>query len=698
MAIIDLLVKVIKVWSLSFLFCICFGSPFKGYYTETSILATYFCGVLIPLIIRTKLPISRIIGVLSTFKKNSLNQSNIIETRLAQFTFIGAWFGCFVIPLDWDKWWQAYPLPALFGQIIEYNFPKVIPTNPGSPKLISPSTFLEGIIFFVFDNRIGPIVKHQVPGNILDLQFVNDNSVLVIPKDDFMGKMLKFNSNGITLMGRPIAIKDDYYERSKFMFNCCLAIKEDSTAEFSYSSIVRKISEYLEEMEVESRCLSSDNFDLEGLLKKIYKDLTEKGQCVHSVNAGLKIYLKPDSNLERRVAPIVDQYMVPIFNRLPPPTKQEQLCRMDLLCKKICPLIDGINTIKEIADEVEIDVDLVIRCIKNLHVYGYVTLLPLFMYRNCYTQTESIADFRRNDTLKNECLAFIKLNRRLRKISFDDVYRLYLSLSANLTVRQWCIEFNPRNYGIDERKFIQYGVYRKIITKINTYPIALNPNDKTEIAGFYMSNSKPILYSYWRSSCSWRVRIALNLKNIDYEYKAVNLLKQENHANEYLKINSNGFVPTLVIDDSVLIESIAIIEYLNEKYPETCPLLPKSLIDRANVRAITLIISSSIQPIQNIGVLNYLSSDPEKKTEWGKHFITKGFTSLEKMLEKTHGKYCVGDNITIADICIPPQVYNANRFNVDMSKFPIISKINEELEKIEAFRKAHPSFQPDAVN
>uniref|UniRef100_A0A0N5BVX3 maleylacetoacetate isomerase n=1 Tax=Strongyloides papillosus TaxID=174720 RepID=A0A0N5BVX3_STREA len=698
MAITDLLVKIIKVWNISFLLCICFGSPFKGYYTETGILATYFTVVLIPLIVRTNLSISRIINILSTVKKNSINQSNILETRLAQFTFIGAWFGCFVIPLDWDQWWQAYPLPVLFGQIIEYNFPKVIPTNPGSPKLISPSTFLEGIIFFVFDNRIGPMVKYQIPGNILDLQFVNDNSVLVIPKDDFMGKMLKFNSNGITLMGRPIAIKDDYYERNKFMFNCCLAIKEDTTAEFSYSSIVRKISEYLEEMEVESRCLSSNNFDLEGLLRKIYKDLTEKGQCVYSVNAGLKIYLKPDSNLERRVAPIVDQYMVPIFNRLPPPTKQEQLCRMDLLCKKICPLIDGMNTIKEIADEVEIDVDLVIRCIKNLHVYGYVTLLPLFMYRNCYTQTESIADFRRNDTLKDECLAFIRLNSRLRKISFNDVYRLYLSLSANLTVRQWCIEFKPRKYGIDERKFIQYGVFRKIITKINTYPIALNSNDKTEIASLYMSDNKPILYSYWRSSCSWRVRIALNLKKIDYEYKAVNLLKQENRSDEYLKINPIGFVPTLIIDDNVLTESLSIIEYINEKYPEPFPLLPKSLSDRAKARSIALTISSSIQPIQNLGVINYYSSDPAKKKEWSNHFITKGFTTVEKMLEKCHGKYCVGDNITIADLCIPPQVYNALRFDVDMSKFPIISKINEELGKIEAFKLAHPSVQPDSTD
>uniref|UniRef100_A0A0N4Z3L7 Nitrogen permease regulator 2 n=1 Tax=Parastrongyloides trichosuri TaxID=131310 RepID=A0A0N4Z3L7_PARTI len=364
----------------------------------------------------------------------------------------------------------------------EFAFPKNIPKNPGSPKLLSPSSFLEGIVFFVFDNEIGPMIKYQIPDNIISNDFVHDNSVLVIPKDDFMGKMLKFNSTGITLMGRPISIKNDSYERNKFMFNCCFAIKADSSAEYAYSSVVRKISEYLEEMEVEKKILSSGDFDLEGLLRQIYKDLTEKGQCVYSIDSGLKIYLKPDSNLERRVAPIVDEYMVPIFNRLPIPTKQEQLCRMDLLCKKICPLIDGVNTIKEISNEVEIDTDLVVRCIKNLNVYGYVTLLPLFMYGNCYGQTENIIEFRKNEALKEECLAFVKLNKRLRKVVFDDVYRLYLSLSPNLTVRQWCLDFNPRNYGVDERKLIQYGVYRKLITKINIYPLSLNPNDKTQIA------------------------------------------------------------------------------------------------------------------------------------------------------------------------------------------------------------------------
>uniref|UniRef100_A0A0N4Z3L8 maleylacetoacetate isomerase n=1 Tax=Parastrongyloides trichosuri TaxID=131310 RepID=A0A0N4Z3L8_PARTI len=167
---------------------------------------------------------------------------------------------------------------------------------------------------------------------------------------------------------------------------------------------------------------------------------------------------------------------------------------------------------------------------------------------------------------------------------------------------------------------------------------------------------------------------------------------------EYLKINPNGFLPTLVIDDQPLNESLAIIEFLDEKYPDETPLLPKSLLDRTNVRAIALTIASGIQPIQNLGVLNYYSSDGDKKKEWANHFITKGFEALEVMLQRTHGKFCVGDEITMADICIPPQVYNAKRFDVDMSRFPIISKINEELEKIEAFKKAHPSSQPDAVN
>ncbi|XP_027225769.2 probable maleylacetoacetate isomerase 2 isoform X1 [Penaeus vannamei] len=206
-----------------------------------------------------------------------------------------------------------------------------------------------------------------------------------------------------------------------------------------------------------------------------------------------------------------------------------------------------------------------------------------------------------------------------------------------------------------------------------------------------MSPSKPILYSYFRSSCSWRVRIALAHKGVDYEYRAINLLKQEQVSDEYKKLNPLGQVPALIVDENTLTQSISILEYLEEAFPQK-PLLPKDLFKRAKVREVCEIIGSGIQPLQNLSVLQKIG---ETKMEWGHFYIQKGFVALEQVLANSAGKYCVGDEVTIADCCLVPQVYNANRFKVDMAAFPVISRVHDALMSLDAFKAAHPSQQPD---
>ncbi|XP_047481165.1 probable maleylacetoacetate isomerase 2 isoform X1 [Penaeus chinensis] len=206
-----------------------------------------------------------------------------------------------------------------------------------------------------------------------------------------------------------------------------------------------------------------------------------------------------------------------------------------------------------------------------------------------------------------------------------------------------------------------------------------------------MSSSKPILYSYFRSSCSWRVRIALAHKGVDYEYRAINLLKQEQVSDEYKKLNPLGQVPALIVNENTLTQSISILEYLEEAYPQK-PLLPKDLFKRAKVREVCEIIGSGIQPLQNLSVLQKIG---ETKMEWGHFYIQKGFVALEQVLAESAGKYCVGDEVTIADCCLIPQVYNANRFKVDMAAFPVISRVHDALMSLDAFKAAHPSQQPD---
>ncbi|XP_072032339.1 maleylacetoacetate isomerase-like isoform X2 [Amphiura filiformis] len=204
--------------------------------------------------------------------------------------------------------------------------------------------------------------------------------------------------------------------------------------------------------------------------------------------------------------------------------------------------------------------------------------------------------------------------------------------------------------------------------------------------------TKPVLYSYFRSSCSWRVRIALAIKGVEYDYKGVNLLKGEQLGDEYKAVNPSGQVPCLEIDGMKLTQSLSIMEYLEETRSGTA-LLPKDPKQRALVRQICEVIAGGIQPLQNLSVLKAIGAD--RKTEWGHDMIAKGFRALETFLENTAGRYCVGDDVTMADCCLVPQVYNANRFQVDMSKFPIIARINTALLELDTFKVSDPVNQPD---
>lgn len=208
---------------------------------------------------------------------------------------------------------------------------------------------------------------------------------------------------------------------------------------------------------------------------------------------------------------------------------------------------------------------------------------------------------------------------------------------------------------------------------------------------------KTALYSYWRSSCSWRVRIALHVKGVEYEYRAVNLLKGD-QLDASFERSPLRQLPLLQVDGVELHESMAIVNYLDETRPDP-PLLPKDPKDRARVRAIVDTVACDTQPVQNLRVIKHvaaLTGRPESRAEWGHHWITLAFEGLERQLAETAGRYAFGDEITMADVVIPPQVYNAGRFKVDMSRFPTIARVNANLAKLPEFARAAPDAQPDA--
>ncbi len=210
------------------------------------------------------------------------------------------------------------------------------------------------------------------------------------------------------------------------------------------------------------------------------------------------------------------------------------------------------------------------------------------------------------------------------------------------------------------------------------------------------------LYSYYRSSAAYRVRIALNLKKLPYDYVAVNLLEKEQKAAPYLGRNPQGLVPALETDDGELLaQSLAIVEWLDEQYPEQ-PLLPADPMQRAHVRSLALNIACDVHPLNNIAVLDYLRNSLDATApqvhDWYCHWVWRAFDAVEKTLAQTGGTFCFGDTPTLADLFLVPQLYNADRFKVPTERFPEIRRVNDHCLTLPAFAGAHPSKQPDSAD
>jgi len=211
------------------------------------------------------------------------------------------------------------------------------------------------------------------------------------------------------------------------------------------------------------------------------------------------------------------------------------------------------------------------------------------------------------------------------------------------------------------------------------------------------------LYTFFRSSASYRVRIALNLKRLNYEQAAIHLRRGggEQLMPGYKALNPQALVPALEDNGRVLTQSLAIIEYLDETHP-TPPLLPKDPADKALVRSMALVIACEVHPIQNLRVLNYVKATynqtDEQVNKWAQHWIDLGVSALQEMIvsQSRRGKFCFGDSPTLADICLIPQLGNARRYGCDLSKYPTILEIENNCNAIPAFANAAPEKQPDA--
>ena len=210
---------------------------------------------------------------------------------------------------------------------------------------------------------------------------------------------------------------------------------------------------------------------------------------------------------------------------------------------------------------------------------------------------------------------------------------------------------------------------------------------------------KPILYDYFRSSAAYRVRIALNLKGVDYEQRQVDLRAGDQRSDDYRALNPQGLVPMLEIDGHRLTQSLAIINYLDLRFANQ-PLIPASAAERAHVVAMAMTIACDIHPLNNLRVINYLK-DPlghsqEEVDRWYAHWITEGLTALEIMAKPRSGDFLFGNGPSGADVCLVPQLFNARRFNVPLDDYPTLLRADANAAKLDAFARAHPDRQETA--
>ncbi len=211
------------------------------------------------------------------------------------------------------------------------------------------------------------------------------------------------------------------------------------------------------------------------------------------------------------------------------------------------------------------------------------------------------------------------------------------------------------------------------------------------------------LYTYFRSSAAFRVRIALEWKGLAFHSIPVHLLREGGgqHAPEYVARNPQRLIPALDVDGRMLTQSLAILEYLEETHPQP-PLLPPDAIGRARVRALCAAVACDIHPLNNLRVLRYLSStlgiDEPRRDAWYRHWIEIGFEAIERLLQRDRppGPYCHGETPTLADCCLIPQVFNANRYRIPLDPYPTIRAIHDACLRLEAFQRAAPQAQPDA--
>lgn len=327
---------------------------------------------------------------------------------------------------------------------------------------------IESIFYCEFHPTAGPMIVYQSPPGYVSKEAFDSLSDYLIPKTELERRLLTVNALGLKIIGYPVGIDHARYARNRLIFNLCFVCRP-SMRTFQYEPIVKKLANYLVNLELECGYLSKPihKEKLPGIMTDIMEQLNKFRVCRINITSSTTINLKivkvhPDPEQ-------VHNEQVPVFSSTRGIMKPSQ---WDLTTQQIIPYIDGFRHISKIAAEADVEVSLVKACIQNMIYYGIVTLISIFQYSNFYVPTHRLVELNENLSLQQECVKFVtKHSGTKQDPSFRSIYKMYCNMNYGITVRDLCLQYNPNSLNIDEKKLVRFGLMKGIIRRVHKYPV-----------------------------------------------------------------------------------------------------------------------------------------------------------------------------------------------------------------------------------
>lgn len=342
---------------------------------------------------------------------------------------------------------------------------------------------IKNILYCEFDSRAGPVIVHQVPSTHVSKEQFDSLRNYLIPKPELERRLCTVNALGLKIIGYPIGIDSSRYSRNRFIFNICFVCFPNLRT-FHYEPIVKKLNRYFEDLELECHFLSLNHnrSRIPNILEEIRINLNDHKVCRIEMTPSTTINLKMVN-----VHPDPEDVMEELVPFLLVPKSVLKPSRWDLTTQQIIPYIDGYKHIDRIATEADVEVSLVKACVQNMIYYGFVKLIPIFQYSNCYLPTQKLVELYSDEGIRQECIEAVRRSKIPSEEApkFKTIFRIFCSMNYGITVRDLCLQYNLHTHNIDEKELIRFGLLKGLVRRVHRYPILVtnaNGNDNQSLS------------------------------------------------------------------------------------------------------------------------------------------------------------------------------------------------------------------------